>query len=147
MKTDLKDLQLDDIIAFVHQFEYRDLLADSVFLITGATGLIGSTLIKCLLALNRNIKIIAPIRNRNKAFDLFEGLVDSLDLIECNLVSFDYDSVGDVDYIIHCAAPTSSKFFIEKPVETFNIILESTSALLKYASKHRLKSFVFLSSL
>ena len=52
-----------------------------------------------------------------------------------------------MDFIIHCAAPTSSKFFIEHPIETFDTIVQTTGKLLSYARKNMHKGFVYLSSL
>ena len=67
----------------------------------------------------------------------------ALKIIECNLVEFDYSTLTGIDYIIHCAAPTSSKYFIEKPIETVDIILKSTQKLLNYAKSNSIKGFVF----
>ena len=48
---------------------------NSTILVTGATGLIGSTIVKSILyaneTLNTNIKVIALVRNRQKALKLF----------------------------------------------------------------------------
>ncbi len=140
-------VQLQDIREFVNSFLLADELCGSSFLITGATGLIGSSLIHCLLALDRNIRIVAPVRNMQKANEMFEEGTKSIELIECDLLSFDYNTIGSVDYIVHCAAPTSSKFFVEHPVETFDTIIKGTSVLLEYARNHPVKGFVYLSSL
>ena len=136
-----------DINDFVKSFRFNDDLQNSTFLITGSTGLIGSILIHCLVAMNKNIRIIAPVRDIAKARKMFDGELSNIELVECNIVDFDYDKIEKVDYIIHCAAPTSSQFFVEKPVETFNIIVEGTRVLLEFARKHPIKSFVYLSSL
>lgn len=143
----MNKIQLQDIQEFVNTFELADELSGTSFMITGATGLIGSTLIHCLLALNRSIRIIAPVRNKQKAIALFEDKSNDIELIECDLLTFDYSKIGQVDYVVHCAAPTSSKFFVEHPVETFDTIMEGTSVLLKYAKEHSVQSFVYLSSL
>lgn len=140
-------VQLQDIRQFANSFMLADELCGSSFLITGATGLIGSSLIHCLLALNRDIRILAPVRNMEKAYAMFEEGTKTIELIECDLLSFDYNAFGSVDYIVHCAAPTSSKFFVEHPVETFNTIIKGTSVLLEYARNHPVKGFVYLSSL
>ena len=47
----------EDIDNFVSSFKLLDFPNGSKFLITGATGLIGSTLVYSLLALNKNIQI------------------------------------------------------------------------------------------
>lgn len=140
-------VQLEDIHEFVDSFKLAGELRNSSFLVTGATGLIGSTLIRCLLALDCGIHIVAPVRNKQKACAIFEEDMDEIEIIECDILSFDYRSISNVDYIIHCAAPTSSKFFVEHPVETFNTILKGTSILLEYAKGCSLKGFAYLSSL
>lgn len=141
-------IQQEDIKLFTHSFELAGDLSNSLFLITGATGLIGSTLIHCLVALNKGMKIIAPVRNLKKAETLFsQDELAFIKLIECDIVSYDYEKVENVDYIVHCAAPTASKFFVEYPVETFDIIYLGTKVLLDYALKHSVKGFIYLSSL
>lgn len=135
-----------DIKEFVKVFPLSEELRDSTFLITGATGLIGTSLIRCLSALNINIRIIAPVRNIHKATDLFSSYPNVI-LVEGELPSFDYSQFDGVDYIIHGAAPTASKFFVERPVETINSIVEGTNKLLDYAAIAKVKSFIFLSSL
>ncbi len=146
--SDMNESLKQDIINFVETFELSYRLAESTFLITGSTGLIGSILIHSLIALNRDIHIIAPVRNVEKGKDLFDD--DELKwirFVECDLTSYDYSDIHDVNYIIHCAAPTSSKFFVEYPVETFNVIYQATYRLLEYARSKAIKSFVYLSSL
>ena len=137
-----------DIQEFVQSFKISECLEDATFLITGATGLIGSTLIHCLLALDKNIFIIAPLRNISKARKMYDDdEQDFIKFIECDITQFNYESIGIVDYIIHCAAPTSSKFYVDYPVETFYTIYGSTQALLEYARNKKVRGFVYLSSL
>lgn len=139
--------QQEDVREFARTFALADELADASFLITGATGLIGSSLIRCLLALDKGIRVIAPVRNKEKAATMFGDVLDRVAWMECDLASCDYDHVGKVDYVIHCAAPTSSKFFVDSPVETIRVIYEATVSLLNYACRQSIKGFVYLSSL
>lgn len=137
-----------DIAEFVRSFELSAHLNHTTFLITGGTGLIGSTLVHCLLALNRDIRIVALVRSEVKAQNMYEEKERmNIRFVECDLSSFDYSVVGEVDYIVHCAAPTSSKFFVEQPVETFNTIVNCTQVLLEFAKRYPVKGFVYLSSL
>lgn len=144
----MNEILKNDIKEFVTSFPLKDQFADSCFLITGATGLIGSILIHTLLAFDRNISILAPVRNINKAKEIFDKAESvHIRFIECDLATYDYSHIGNVDYIVHCAAPTASKFFVEHPVETFNIIVQGTQRLLEYAKGYEVKGFVYLSSL
>lgn len=139
-----------DIEEFVHDFPHKDSLKDMSFLITGATGLIGSTLCRCLIGLNEEyklgIKIACPVRNLDKANNLFGNQV-CLFAKEGNLESFLDSYTGNIDYIIHCASPTGSKYMVSNPVETYTYMIESTLLLLRYAKEHPIKSMVYVSSL
>lgn len=144
----MNKIQREDIQDFVSSFPLRDLLHNRTILITGATGLIGSNLVHCLLALDCKIKVVAPIRDLKKAVRIFsQNELENMRLIECDIISYNYDALCDIDYIVHCAAPTASKYFIEHPVETFDVIYSGTKVLLNYARKRQIKGFVYLSSL
>lgn len=144
----MNKIQREDIQDFVSSFPLRELLHNRTILITGATGLIGSNLVHCLLALDCKIKVVAPIRDLKKAVRIFsQNELENIRLIECDIVSYNYDALCNIDFIIHCAAPTASKYFIEHPVETFDVIYSGTKVLLNYARKRQIKGFVYLSSL
>ena len=118
-----------------------DSLRNKTILITGVSGLIGSNLTNAILYANTqknyNIKIIAVVRNIEKTLNkLISKNIQDLKEVESN-----------VDYIIHAANPTSSKFFIEHPVETIQTAVNGTQNLLEIAKAKKVKSFVFLSSM
>lgn len=117
--------------------------------VTGATGLIGSQFIKSVACYNRkhgtNIKIIAFVRNADKAEKVF-GDIQNVDFFVGDINSpIIYD--GDVDYIIHGASATSSKFFVEHPVETIFTAIDGTKNVLEFARSKNVEGFVYLSSL
>lgn len=148
MASDMHSLLQKDIQSFTTHFQHGKELSGSTFLITGVTGLIGSILAHCLLSLSQNIRIIAPLRNKSKALTMFDPAeLAQIHFIECDSSTYDYSAIDPVDYIIHCAAPTSGRYFVEHAVETATFITHSTGALLRYAHLHPVKSFVFLSSL
>ena len=98
-------------------------LRNSTFFITGATGLVGLSLIRALLNYNdldgANNRIIGLARNRQKTKDLYKELSDRKDLkIVYSDILDEICITEDIDYIIHCASVTASKIMIEKPVET-----------------------------
>lgn len=110
--------------------------------ITGATGLIGSNLVKTLLS-NSGCKIVVQTRNESKARLMFNERVE---YVVCDLTTRPvYD--GKVDYIIHCANPTSSKYFVDNPVETIKIAVNGTINILEFAKEKEVQSFVFLSTM
>ena len=138
--------QIQDIQEFVNDFRYSEQLRGTTFLVTGATGLIGSSLIRCLTALEADIQILAPVRNMAKARQMF-GNTDNVMFVSGDLATMDYASMGCADYIIHCAAPTASRYFVEHPVQTFRTIIDVTEHLLDYARDINVKGFIYLSSL
>lgn len=119
----------------------------SVF-ITGATGLLGTQLVKALCCCGRDIRIIALARSMEKARAAFCGLPDSK-IVEVILgdVTDKLTVSGRIDYIIHGASPTDSRFFVEKPVETVFTALSGTRNVLELARKKGVKKVVYLSSL
>lgn len=126
------------------------------YLITGATGYIGSMLIKKILEdahkTGETVQITALVRNLNKARDMFS--IDGVLLTEIQFFVSDItDSAalsevrGTFDYVIHCAATTKSAEMISHPVETVEGIVTGTRNVLELASRCKAKSMVYLSSM
>ena len=129
-----------------------DKLKNSTVLITGATGLIGSLLVKLLNRYNivkqTNIKIIACVRNEEKAKIVFEQIINDENLIiKLNDINNPIEMDIDIDYIIHAASATSSKYFVTNPVETILTAINGTNNILKFAKEKEVKGFIYLSSL
>ena len=142
----------NDILSFSETFtHYRELQGRHI-LITGGTGLIGSILAKCLIALNKRhrleMHITCPVRNPEKAAKMFAEESDCIEFPSISLEKIDELQLAlPIDYVVHLAAPTASKFFVEKPVETFQAIVNGTEAMLSLSRKMQAKSFVYVSSL
>lgn len=140
-----------DVDLFVATFKLSNNLKYARFLITGATGLVGSSLLRCLISLNLSknleIKLICPVRNIEKAQELFPS-EQSVQFIEIESLSLYFQQLEiDVDYIFHLASPTSSDYMISHPVETFQSIVQPTQSILDYAHKHNPKKLVYASSI
>lgn len=120
--------------------------------ITGASGLIGSLLIKVLAYRNNqfkdNIKIAAFVRSADKAAKIFKDLLKSnfLDIVSGDICAT-IETSFDANYIVHAACSTSSKDFVSKPVETIKTILQGTENVLNYAKQCSSAKVIFLSSL
>lgn len=115
--------------------------------VTGATGLIGSNLVLILLEVSKYlespISIVVLVRNKEKAERIFGDNVEYIVGDVCD----DINVAGDVDYIIHGASQTSSKAFVNEPVETINIAYSGTKNILELARIKDVKGLVYLSSM
>jgi len=127
-------------------------VAGKTFFVTGATGLIGSQICKSLLLCNQvadlDLTICAFVRNPEKAKVVFADFLEDAHL---QFVQGDLDSPivcnQPVDYVIHGASPTGSRYFVEHPVETIHAAVDGTDRLLKFAADQKVSGFVYLSSL
>lgn len=146
-----RDVLQEDLVA-ISQIDYLpwDKLAGQKVLVTGGTGLIGSTIIKALCyastARKLRVKIFALVRNLEKAERMLGHENESLHFIKGSVENLPAINVP-VDYIIHGASPTASLFFVQHPVETIQIAVKGTNDLLKLAIDKAVKSFVYLSSM
>lgn len=140
-------------IEMINSSGYIDfsMLDNSAVLITGATGLIGSTLTKALLCYAREhsngLKVIAPVRNIEKAKKMYSEFSDDDILFVVSDITEKLSVDADIDYIIHGASQTSSKAFVGEPVETINTAIRGTTNILELAREKKVKSFVYLSSM
>lgn len=126
------------------------------FLITGATGLVGSNLAKSLACINRvhklSFKIFILVRNIEKAREIYGKLLDRIDIevligdITESFSKYLNPSV-QIDYIFHAAAVTTSKVMIARPVDTIYTSMEGTRQMLELARIKKVESFVFISSM
>lgn len=119
------------------------------FFITGATGLVGSVLVKALAFANERYDlkntIVAQVRNPQKAEKVFSGYTDISYCIGDVRDTISYS--GNVDYIIHAASETKSKSMIDFPVETLWTALSGAKNLLDFAREKKIEKMVFLSSM
>lgn len=142
----------EDINDFVKECTYWAKFKNKRVAVTGATGLIGSILVKCLDVLNvkydLDMAIFCIVRNTDKARDMFASF-SSVNIVSINdFLSADSIWIeGKLNYLIHAAAPTSSTFFANNPVETFDGVVEMTKNVLALSHKMHVDSLVYLSSL
>lgn len=142
----------EDLEAIAADTTLVDALRGSAVLVTGATGLIGSQVVKALACCNRlqdaGIHIIAMVRSESKAKQVFGPLLERGDVsLLLGDVSAPLQTGLDVDYIIHGASATSSKYFVSNPVETIQTAIDGTTNVLELAKEKQVKGFLYLSSL
>ncbi len=115
------------------------------YLVTGATGYIGSMLIKRLFA-EKDVQVTAIVRNPEKARAMLPPDVQlfTADLTDADALSaFD----GDYDFLIHCAATTVSREMASHPVEVIDSIVTATRNVCALARRLSVRSMVYLSSM
>lgn len=146
----LTELEKDliDISEWIKKMEF----GGAKILITGSTGLIGSLLIRAIGVYNSvyqdQITVFAMARNKEKVAKQFEKYLqkDWLEFLYqdiCDSIAID----NDVDYIIHTANSTNSKYFMTNPVEVIQSIYLGTRQVLEIAREKKIKGCVYLSSM
>lgn len=121
------------------------LLDQARVLITGASGLIGINLVKYIHEIAPTCQIIALVHSLEKAK---RGLpkADWLTIVEAD-VNLPVSVDGKVDYIIHGASITSSKMFVDAPVETILTSVNGTRNMLELAREKQVRGFLYLSTM
>ena len=121
-------------------------MKETTVLVTGATGLIGVSIVRALVAIG-DIKVIAHVRNREKAEEIYGALLQKNVELYVDDITKEINVSEDIDYIFHCASITTSKTMIEKPVETICTSVEGTKNILELAKNKNSKSVIYVSSM
>lgn len=148
----MKDLVLKEDLAFIADKVFKQgTFNHSTVLVTGATGLVGSLIVKSILyanqTLNSQITVLASVRNLEKAKDVFADFSnDNLKFVTDSLL-LPLHFEQEVDFIIHTASITASKEMIENPTGVLLTAFESTKNLLEYVKTHSSCKMVYISSM
>lgn len=118
----------------------------STYLITGASGYIGSRLSGRLLKSDEENRVVALVRDAQKARAV---LPDCAEIVQADLTDKrEMDSLNiDCDYIIHCASVTRSAEMVSHPVEVIESIVNTAQNVLELARRCSVTSMVNLSSM
>lgn len=148
----MNNILKEDIQLFASRFTLATELEGKTIAITGSTGLLGACMVHCLLALKAqrgvNLHVVAIARNMEKAVRLFGEEREELSYYQYDFSSTEpFQPKRKVDYLFHFAAPTASKDFVEKPVETMNTVYMGMQNILNYAEQTKLESLVLASTL
>lgn len=140
-----------DTKRLIESCKYIKELKNKTILVTGATGLIAKNLVYFLLELNKNkktnIKVLALVRNLEKANSVFEDYKDDKNLIYINqdvCEKINYD--GSVDYIFHAAGSASATAIKNNPVGIIKANTLGTINVLEFAHEKNVKKVIFPST-
>lgn len=148
----MNNILKEDIQLFASRFALATELEGKTIAVTGSTGLLGACMVRCLLALKAqrgvNLHIVAVARNMEKAVCFFGEEREDLSYYQYDFSATEpFQPKRKVDYLFHFAAPTASKDFVEKPVETMNTVYMGMQNILNYAEQAKLESLVLASTL
>lgn len=141
----------EDMINIFHRRNSWEELKNKKIYITGSTGMLASYFIYFLIYLNEynksNIKIIAGIRNLEKAKKIFGKYMEKeyFHIYKHNILDEVYFD-NSPDYIIHAASLASPQYYGKMPVETILPNVIGTYRLLEYARHNEIESMIFFSS-
>lgn len=126
-------------------------LRNKQILITGANGLIGSTIADFLMHLNDtracNNYIYIGARDEEKIRKRFGLKSNRKDLIFVHYDALQPVSLNaGINYIIHAASPANPAMYIENPVETMLTNFIGLNYILEYAKNNRVNRVCFISS-
>lgn len=144
---------LQDLIAIAESNLPFNEYKKRTFLVTGATGLIGSLLVKALLFCNERhdlgLNVVALVRNKQKAEEILgkEDEYPELHYLVCDLEKDDIKTDQKIDYIIHAAAITNSKIMVTLPVDTIRASVSGTDKVLNLALENNIHGMVYISSM
>lgn len=143
-------VQKEDIRSVVHSSWIPwERLKKKTIAVTGASGLIGRTLIDTLLEADQTYdlgcRVLAFVRNQKKAEELF-GNEKNLQIIVQDVMD-PVPAEVCADFLVHAASITTSRVMVEQPVETIMTTVEGTHRMLEFASRCQMEGVVYLSSM
>jgi len=112
---------------------------DRTVLVTGATGLIGYSLVKELINNTKNCNVLALGRSAEKLSQTFSefNYEDRLTIIEHDITqkTLNVNNTPRLDYIFHAAGPQEREFILNNPLEVIRSNYDGLTNCLKYLVK------------
>lgn len=125
---------------------WKETVKVSVYIVTGATGYIGSMLIKDIAESEKEAEVVALVRDLKKAESILGNNVRKIKVDLTDKAIMNNITVKG-DYILHCASVTQSSEMISHPVQVTESIVNTTQNVLELARRSGVKSMVYFSSM
>lgn len=126
----------------------QEVVHSGTYLVTGASGLIGSAFVDLLLQLRRtrnaDIRIIAAGRDVSKLQSRFSDS-DGLSFMPYDATR-SFSSQSQVDYIVHAASNASPNLYMTDPCGTLSANIDGVRNLLEFACKTQVRKLLYVSS-
>lgn len=141
-----------DVAQVVKNIPNVEKLQGKSILITGATGMVCSSVVDIILWLNNyfnaNIQLLLAGRSKNKIMDRFKGVLKESDYI---FIDYDATKVQELnyiktDYIIHGASNSNPAIYAKEPVETLMGNIIGLQTVLDVAKNNRGSRLLYISS-
>lgn len=115
-------------------------------LITGIAGFVGSSITRMFLSNFKNIDIIG-IDNFSYGYrERLTDIIDDITFIEMDVKNLPHSNIGEVDFIIHCAAiaplPENQKDIFKCSEQN----IANCGAISEFATQHGCENIIFFSS-
>lgn len=147
----MRRIEREDVEEIIQGINVEKILGKT-FLITGATGSLARYFVHTLMKIAQDNKgkecvVIVVCRNQEKAVDIFKEYINSPYFkIICGRVEEPVCCEEQIDYILHAACTSATKFFKSNPVDIASANVTGTYNLLSLAREKQVKGFLFFSS-
>ncbi|MGY5146765.1 MAG: NAD-dependent epimerase/dehydratase family protein [Candidatus Nitrosopumilus sp. bin_7KS] len=119
---------------------------NSSILVTGGTGAVGTNLVNKLLDFGAKVIVLDDFSQSKKInlkssknLTIIKGDINNKKILEKIFLK-------KIDYVFHLAARFANELSVKDPVEDLHVNIQGTLQVLLYASKQKLKRFVYTSS-
>jgi len=129
-------------------YQHLEFDKNSVFLVTGGAGFIGSNLIEVLLGEGYSVRCLDDLSNGHKSNIQPFFNDENFQFIEGSITDFDtcLKASEDVDFVLHQAAWGSVPRSIEMPQHYENVNVQGTLNMMEASVRNSVKKFVYASS-
>lgn len=137
-----------DDLALVADKVPAEVVRGGSYLVTGASGLIGSAFVDLLLQLRRtrnaDIRVIAAGRDTAKLQERFAD-ADGLSFMSYDATR-SFSSQAHADYVVHAASNASPDLYMSDPCGTLFANIDGVRNLLEFACKTQVRKLLYVSS-